>query len=154
MVLQLKHNAMGGQPRHDEHHRWTTGILQEGNVCSGFTKEGICAISTWVESCILVNLQHFLCLWPFLGTHDELFFKTFQIHWPHMVLCCSSSTSKNLRLCCLFVLSMTSYNFPLLKTFLWKKLQATCIDRKNVNLKFLFYESSIIVVCLNCDIFN
>jgi hypothetical protein len=31
-----------------------------------------------------------------------------------MVLCCFSLTSKNLRLCCLFFLSMTNYNFPFL----------------------------------------
>jgi hypothetical protein len=43
----------------------------------------MCALSTRVEECILVKLQHVLCLWPsLLGTRDRLFSKTFQIHWP------------------------------------------------------------------------
>jgi hypothetical protein len=61
-VLQLKCTVVGEQPRHDEHHRWAANILQEGNVCSGFTKKEMCALSTWVEECTLVKLQHFLCL--------------------------------------------------------------------------------------------
>ncbi len=77
MVLQLKCNAVGGQLRHN-------GLLAYYNVCGGFTKKEMCALSTRVEECILVKLQHFLCLWPFLlGARDRLFFKTFQIHWPH-----------------------------------------------------------------------
>jgi hypothetical protein len=53
---------MGGQLTHDEHQRWIASILQERNVCSGFTKEEMCALSTQVEKCILSKFQNFLCL--------------------------------------------------------------------------------------------
>jgi hypothetical protein len=47
--------AAGGQLRHN-------GLLAYYNVCGGFTKKEMCALSTRVEECILVKLQHVLCL--------------------------------------------------------------------------------------------
>jgi hypothetical protein len=73
-VLQSKHTAIGGQLGHDEHHRWTTGILQEGNVCSGFTKEEMCALSAQAKKCTLIKLQHFLAYDPLFWAHVIGFF--------------------------------------------------------------------------------